>query len=236
MKPLNFDTYKMPLRYKIKYYIEEHNPFTQYKMVSSINEYANLSYKEKTVFLFWYKTPYISGGHFLFDVHSEREKLDLYLQRKFPFQYAVRDISFTTKYKIKRLYDSLRFWINPRQKWLSKQIPNEWCDKVTLLVDLNFAMVVHFVDGEKCFDNTDYDNSGDHHVRFAAELKDCYDYVKNRRPELQQQYENSYPTRETATGVYEVDYAENIRLESLISTQDTKYLNWIMINRNYFWV
>lgn len=77
-----------------------------------------------------------------------------------------------------RAYDWLRYKLNPRQKWLKKQIPDDWSDKVWLITELNFAMVVHFVDGEKCFDNTDYEASGENHAKFANELKDCYDYIK----------------------------------------------------------
>jgi hypothetical protein len=37
------------------------------------------------------------------------------------------------------------------------------------------------------------------------------------------------------TGVFEVDYAENTRLEVLINKEDTKYLVWIVTNRDFFW-
>ena len=140
------------------------------------------------------------------------------------------------KCKIGRAYDWLRYKLNPSQKWLKKQIPDDWSDKTHLIPELNFAMVVHFVDGEKCFDNTDYEASGENHVKFANDLKDCYDYIKNRRPALQKQHDASYPDEETMTGVYAVDYAELNRLEVLINKEDTKYLVWIVINRDFFWV
>jgi hypothetical protein len=125
--------------------------------------------------------------------------------------------------------------LNPRQKWLKKQIPDGWCDKVCLIKDLNFAMVVHFIDGEKCFDNTDYEGSGEAQTKFATELKDCYDYIKNRRPKLDTEYWAAFPSEETRTGVYETDYAETNRLEVLINKEDTKYLVWIVTNRDFFW-
>jgi hypothetical protein len=108
-------------------------------------------------------------------------------------------------------------------------------DKVNLIPDLNFAMVVHFVEGEEALDVTDWDGTSEKHSQFAKELKECYDYIKVRRPALQEQLDNSYPNEETMTGDYNVDYAEHTRLEVLLNKEDTKYLVWIVTNRDYFW-
>jgi hypothetical protein len=177
----------------------------------------------------------IHDGHNILGRKSERDAVDNFHKYKFPVQYWLRENGFVLKCKLSRVYDSLKYKLNPRQKWLTKQIPNEWCDKVTLVRDVNFAMVVHFIEGEKCFEYTDYEGSGEKHAKFARELLECYFYIKNRRPYLQTQHDNSYPTDDNYTGDYHKDYAEVNRLEKEIEDQDTKWLTWIVTNRAFLW-
>ena len=216
---------------------EDHNPFDKYVEVPSYDEYVNLPYHKRTFLLFWYHRPLLGSstgfcvGDFL-GKKQDRESVDAYLQYKFPVQYYLREKLY---YKIVRGYDKLRYFLNPRQKWLVKQIPNEWTDKVTLIKDINFAMVMHFVDGEKCFEYTDYVNSGEHHAKFARELMECYLYIKIRRPDLEKQYWAAYPEDDKYTGDYETDYGAVHRLEKELDDQDKKWLNWIIDNRKYFW-
>jgi hypothetical protein len=221
--------------YNFCYWLEDNNPFARYKHVSSTEEYINMPRGERTFLWIWYHSPIISRSDSILGRKSERDSLNKYLQRNFPVQYFLRQRGFALKVKLSNAYDWVCHKLNPRQKWLKKQIPDDWSDKVWLITELNFAMVVHFVEGEKCFDNTDYENSGENHVQFSNDLKDCYDYIKNRRPALQKQHDASYPDEETTTGVYAVDYAETNRLEILIDSEDTKYLTWIVTNRGFFW-
>lgn len=223
------------LYYNFCYWLEDNNPFAGYVTVSSAEEYINLPRNKRTVFSFWYLRPYIVDGESIFGRKSDRDAIDTFNKYKFPVQYFLRENAFKLKCKISRGYDWLRYAINPRQKWLTKQIPNSWCDKVTLIRDLNFAMVVHFIDEEKCFEYTDYEGSSEAHAKFAAELKECYNYIKIVRPTLQVAHDNSYPTDETHTGDYHKDYAEVNRLEKEIEDQDTKWLTWIVTNRGFLW-
>ncbi len=232
------EDYKPSLWYRVSDWVYHHNPFNVSVHPASVEEYTRLPYRARHVWLFWYKTVYLQNGGSiatLFGKKSERDKMDKLLKTKYPVQFFLREKGLRLKWKLGEAKRWVSNTIRPRQKWLTKQIPNSWADKVWLIPELNFAMVVDFVDGEKCFDSTDYEGSGPAHAIFAKELKDCYDYIKVRRPKLQEEFENSYPNEETATGVFSVDYAENTRLESLIDTEDTKYLVWIVTNRNYFW-
>ena len=221
--------------YNFCYWLDDNNPFTKYVYVKSAAEYMDMPRSKRTYLYFWYLDAIINDTKTLLGRKSERDAIDNFHEYNFPVQYWLRENGFSLKCKIGRAYDWLRYKLNPRQKWLKKQIPDDWSDKVWLITELNFAMVVHFVEGEKCFDHTDYENSGENHVQFANDLKDCYDYIKNRRPALQKQHDASYPDEETTTGVYAVDYAELNRLEVLINKEDTKYLVWIVINRDFFW-
>jgi len=96
-------------------------------------------------------------------------------------------------------------YFNPRQKWLTKTIPNTWCDKVSLIPHLLFTCLVHYVEDEKGLSD-DYDYSEDLEKKYVSqeyvdnvmttdrELRDVYNYIKTERPGLELHLEVSYPT------------------------------------------
>ena len=229
--------YTPSLWYRFSEWVEEKNPFGKsYFDLTSVEEYIKLPYRKRHVWLFWYKEMYLaSGGYSIFGRKSEREKLEKLISSRYPIQHFLREHGRNLRFKISRGYDALRYFFNPRQKWLTKQIPNSWADKVWLISELNFAMVVHFVDGEKCFKTINYEGSSDAHAIFAKELKECYNYIKIIRPKLTHEFENSYPKEGEMTGDYEVDYAKHNLLETQIDKEDTKWLVWIVTNRDFFW-
>jgi hypothetical protein len=212
---------------------------------STFEAYLAIPEKDRQ-YLGWYLYPYAmewkrpvffgSNGD---DDGSEFSKVDAHLKKKYPVQFFLRDTVIGTiesklsYYRNYWWYRKVSTFFNPRQKWLTKQIPNTWCDKTTLIPQLNFAMIVHFVDVEKCFENTVYDDSPEH-IKFASELKECYNFIKVVLPELEKQRDASYPT--TYTGDYYKDYGELNRLEKIIDEETTKWLVWIVTNRNHFWV
>jgi hypothetical protein len=106
------------------------------------------------------------------------------------------------KYKIQA-------WFKPRQKWLTRTIPNTWCDKVTLIPHLLFACLVHYVEEEKGLqDEIDWSDDlekgyvsqeyVDNVKATDSELRAVYNYIKVERPDLEKQHDNSYPTRSSA--------------------------------------
>ncbi len=138
----------------------------------------------------------------------------------------------------------------PRQKWLIKSIKKEWQDKVTLIPDVLYTMVIHFVEGEKALETINWGNSG--LSNFEKELKEVYDWAKNGRKEFLDKILVAYPDVEVKidedgtaiiinkkTGFkssHGEDYAEVNRLEKEFEEFDTKCLMWIIENRDYFWV
>lgn len=228
-----------PLRekwWRFCWWLEENNPFTKFVYVKNAEEYINMPRKNRTFLYFlYYDTIITDNGRFILGRKSERDAVDIFLKYKFPVQYFIRENGYKLMIKLSSLWDKIRYAINPRQKWLIKQIPNEWNDKVTLVKDLNFAMIVHFVDGEKCFEHTDYKNSSENHAKFARELMECYLYIKIRRPALDKQYWASFPDEDKYTGDYFKDYAEVNRLEKELDEQDTYWLTWIVTNRGFLW-
>ena len=95
-------------------------------------------------------------------------------------------------------------WFNPRQKWLTKTIPNTWCDKVTLIPHLLFECLIHYVEKEKGLqDQIDWSEDlkngyvsqeyiNDRQNRDAT-LRAVYNYVKTERAALEAAQDNSYP-------------------------------------------
>lgn len=105
-------------------------------------------------------------------------------------------------------WDDLRYKIsaffNPRQKWLTKTIPNTWCDKTALIPHLLFTCLVHYVEGEEgLHDNYDYAEDlekgyvsqqyVDSVLETDRELREVYNYIKTERQELELSLEASYP-------------------------------------------
>ena len=232
------EEHKPSFWYEFRDWLYWHNQFTtSISGVKTVETYLKMPYHKRHTWLFWYKPVYLAGNgklNGMFGSKDERDKLETYLTYQYPIQYFLRKHGFALRIKLSRAHYWVCNTLNPRQKWLAKQIPKCWSDKPWLITELNFAMVIHFVDGEKCFENTEYEDGGAHQ-KFAEELRDCHDYVKYRRPKLQEEHENSYPNDETMTGDFNVDYAEEIRLESLINREDTKYLTWIVVNRDFLW-
>ncbi len=227
--------YKPTVWDKFKDWLYDFNPFNRYKSVKTVEEYTSMSRRDRTVWGIFYMHPHIFSDRALFGYSKDRKALDEFIKKEFPIQHWLRETCFDLKIKFKVKYDKLRYFLNPRQKWLTKQIPSEWNDKTTLIPLINFAMVKHFVEVEDANHLTNWAASGDGPAKFHEELKDCYDYIKNRRPQLEKELDASYPDEDTRTGKYEIDYAETNRLELLINKEDTKYLTWIVINRDYFW-
>jgi hypothetical protein len=118
------------------------------------------------------------------------------------------------------LFNSFFWWdvryrisafFNPRQKWLTKTIPNTWCDKVTLIPHLLFTCLIHYVEKEEGL-NDNYDYAEDLEKGYVSqqyvdsvletdrELREVYNYIKTERPQLEEQHENSYPTPNSKAG------------------------------------
>jgi hypothetical protein len=226
--------------WSFKYWLKDNNPFNKYHSITSIEEFDKMPLRQKHTFLFWYNDPLLRGdgrgpASCILGCKKDREALVKYMKRKYFIQYPLRQFGFIASIRLSRYWDNFCYFLNPRQKWLTKQIPNDWTDKTHLIPLVNFAMVIDFVEGEKGLESIDWEASSDQASKFEKELRDCYDYVKNRRPKLEEDLGNSYPDEEKMTGDYHVDYADHNRLEVELNNSDTKYLTWIVVNRDFFW-
>jgi hypothetical protein len=125
-------------------------------------------------------------------------------------------INIYNLFRISRMFQywKIRSIFIDRNRWLRKEIPRTWCDKVELLPRIIFATLVDFVEKEKGLCQLDMDwaqELADGHVtqsyvddvqRTYGELRDAYRYIKYERDELQDAYDNSYP--KTLPGVHEI--------------------------------
>lgn len=222
------------LRCKIFHNFLKHTP----SEINTVEDYMKLPSEQRT-YMGWYLTPY--------SLEYKRNKLvgwkqfDVEIKKLYPVQFFIRETIFGQMsiqiYIWKRKwFENVICRISPRQKWLTNQIPNTWCDKRTLIQLVNFAMVVDYVDGEKCFDVVDYESDQDPKaIEFATNLRLCYNFIKVELPALEKKHGESYPTEENQTGDYFVDYENVNRLEKQISEETERWLTWIVANREYFW-
>lgn len=133
-------------------------------------------------------------------------------------------------------WNHIRCHIVPQNKWATKSaIPKTWKDKSNIIPDILFECIIHFVEGEKCFETTDWENNKE----IADQIKDIYNYIKYRRPTLEKQMFSSSPINKDFTfdkycnGEYSFD--EYNKYSELIDAQDTEYLLQIVKIRQYLW-
>ena len=101
-----------------------------------------------------------------------------------------------SKYFWDDIWYKITAFFNPRQKWLTKHIPNTWKDKPELIQDILFACLIHYVEEEKGLrdasfyeeDLKDGHLSQEHYdqsVTLNNDLREVYDYIKVERPVLE---------------------------------------------------
>ena len=153
-----------------------------------------------------------------------------------------------------RLWTDIKCFFNPRQKWLTKKIPNHWCDKVELIRIVLFESLVHYVDGEKCFEVLAWEEEDFKGVSLnwktllnekqerKAKILKCYDYITKQRPQLSADLSKAFPEfdiddlfRIHISPNYLESYGEAIRIEELIEKLDNETLSTILELRERLW-
>ena len=101
-------------------------------------------------------------------------------------------------YKIRKYWDELRWWWNPRQKWLIKKIPNHWVDKDYLWEICILEGIKHYVEQDGGLDFNNYvSNQTDASYpewqkKFDKEVKTMYDYITVILPILNKELEDAW--------------------------------------------
>lgn len=88
------------------------------------------------------------------------------------------------KYFWRELCWTIRNFFWPQNKWLTRHIPNGWLDKDALLEEVIAATIIEFVDGEKGFEKTVWDDTP---KRLAVyhKLNNAYHWFKWQRKSLE---------------------------------------------------
>ncbi len=137
-----------------------------------------------------------------------------------------------------------RLW--PRQRWLTRQVSRQWTDKPELLSQLLYALVIHFVEEEDCFNVTAWAASG--LVEEEKQLRSVYAWAKTGRAAFQKRIDDAHPpfdmSKTLADFVTEINrhdpvrdaaYKEVQRLEEEFERIDGEHLMAIIKIRATLW-
>lgn len=147
-------------------------------------------------------------------------------------------------------------FFTPRQKWLTDKIPNNWCDKVELIPLVLFEILVNFVEQEMEAVSWDFSQEVRHgncsqeysdHIKFIkSEILSVYDYIKIKRPSLEQELKDLHPPLEDVVKDLQnlfdnrssslMDAHREIeRVKKEIEDLDTQAMYKIVKYRSYLW-
>jgi hypothetical protein len=136
-------------------------------------------------------------------------------------------------------------FFRPRQRWLTKIIPNTWADKPWLIPEILYASVIHFVEenGEDCFNVTDWPGSG--LAEQEKQLREVYEWAKTGRKKFQDRINAAHPVFEPCKTDDELvtwlnadhrsQYEEVWRLEKEFDEIDKKHLHTIIDLLPHLW-
>lgn len=146
-------------------------------------------------------------------------------------------------YKYRQIWHNIRDWFNPRQRWLTKKIPNHWVDKDTLWEICILEGIKHYVEGERCFEIL-ADNPEDQ-KKFLDEVRENYRLITEVLPSLEQGMELAWkeiPFRgldQINKGMskfeYDMTYGIVDKFEKEIADTKTKIMWWAVTNREKIW-
>jgi hypothetical protein len=134
----------------------------------------------------------------------------------------------------KEIKSKISSFFFPRQKWLTKKIPNSWCDKVELIPLVLFAVLEHYVETEMHRVSWDWCET---HKEAGEKINKIYKYIKEERPQLEKQLDQSYPrfVFDKLPILEELDFSEAHRIETLIEEKDSEAMIGIVELRNFLW-
>jgi len=139
------------------------------------------------------------------------------------------------QYRLNQLKTQISTFFFPRQKWLTKKIPNTWCDKTELIRICLFECLVNYVEEE--MDSIDWEHC-DEIKEAKANILKCYLWIKIERPALEKEQEESWPQIESEFPFRLKDgesYDEHNRLEELIERTDNEIMKQIVDLRRVLW-
>jgi hypothetical protein len=184
--------------------------------------------------IFWYKEP----QHMTLDGWDEWEQQT---RKNYPFQFFFREsLPCFFRCKWARFCDlkySIQCFFFPKHREIRKAIPRTWADISSLVVDVNFAMILSFKKeaDESC---VDWDGSPEHR-QFKNWLDSSYHWITVGRPNCEAQRDKLYPPHplplEMKGFTYDQLYGSLNKIEQLIDETNTTILKQMIEYREYMW-
>ena len=133
-------------------------------------------------------------------------------------------------------WNHIRCIFAPQNRWVNRAVSRTWEDKDTIIESVLYAAVIHFVEGEKCFEATDWTHSEEVR-RLGAELREVYAWAKTGRAEFAEKVRLSVSEISLDDFVHEknVDWDEYNRLTTEFEEWDDRCLAWVISNRKSLW-
>jgi hypothetical protein len=163
------------------------------------------------------------------------------LKSKHPIQYFIRSAASDFAYSIKRIYRDSKYAIKcffkPYHSDIRKAIPRKWADVSSLVIDVNFAMILSFKKeaDESC---VDWDGT-DGHRKFKNWLDAAAKWIQEDRPAIEKQRDNAYPPYPLPEHMrdwnYDQLYGEVNKLEKIINETDSTIIKQMVDYRDYMW-
>jgi len=188
--------------------------------------------KQKASFI--YENPYSLS---LDDWESWKQET----KEKYPFQYWLReDVYYYFRswgWKWDDFFYKVKCFFKPKHQEIRKVIPKTWADISSLIVDVNFAMIVSF---KKESDQSYVDWDGtEKHREFKNWLDSSAHWITVGRPNCEAQADILYPPYPLPNHLkgksYNELYGEMNKINILISETDSNILKKMIDYREYFW-
>lgn len=159
-----------------------------------------------------------------------------------PLQYWLREtmpmwFRVHIWWDLRELYWKVYRFFNPCHKDIRKAVSRQWADVASLIIDVNFAMILSF---KKEADESwiDWDATPEHR-KFKNWLDSAAHWITEGRPNCEAQKDACYPPHplppEMKGLTYEQLYGSLNAVEKLIDETDTNILKQMIEYREYMW-
>lgn len=196
---------------------------------------SNRLYSKEMKNKFWYDVP-------LSLTWEDWKKWRIDTRATYPFQYWLREtmpLWFRSHiwWDLRELYWKVYRFFNPCHKDIRKAIPHQWADVASLIIDVNFAMILSFKK-EADASWVDWDYTPEHR-KFKNWLDSAAHWITEGRPSLEAQRDALYPPSplppEMKGLTYDQLYGSLNAVEKLIDETDTNILKQMIEYREYMW-
>jgi hypothetical protein len=182
----------------------------------------------------WYKAPSSLSW-------DDWENWRINMRQQYPVQYFFREeVSLCFSIMWRRIKDfkyKIKCFFFPMHQEIRKAIPRTWTDITSLVVDVNFAMILSFKkEADESLVNWD---GTPQHREFKNWLDSSAHWITVGKPNCQAQADVLHPPHPLTDfqkgKSYEELYGELNKMEKLISETDSNILKQMIDYRDYMW-